>query len=111
MGEIRTVAALRRKRDEIAASVRLYERQREQAKADGSSAMSWPPSAFFKVGGDPKDAMRDMDLHRLFRRGQTWAICREAPAAKGRTPTYVANDIKGVVSLLDTPSEFGRGNR
>jgi hypothetical protein len=34
MAEIRTVTTLRRKRDEIAASVRLYERQLEQAKAD-----------------------------------------------------------------------------
>ena len=34
MAEIRTVTTLRRKRDEIAASVRLYERQLEQATAD-----------------------------------------------------------------------------
>jgi hypothetical protein len=34
MAEIRTVTTLRNKRDEIAASVRLYERQLEQAKAD-----------------------------------------------------------------------------
>jgi hypothetical protein len=34
MAEIRTVTTLRRKRDEIAVSVRLYERQLEQAKAD-----------------------------------------------------------------------------
>jgi hypothetical protein len=59
MAEIRTVTTLRRKRDEIAASVRLYERQLEQAKADLA----------------------------LFRRGETWAICREALAAKGAMTT------------------------
>jgi hypothetical protein len=34
MAEIRTVTTLRRKRDEIAASIRLYEQQLGQARAD-----------------------------------------------------------------------------
>ena len=28
-----------------------------------------------------------MDVHRLFRRGETWAICREALGAKGSITT------------------------
>ena len=38
MGEIRTVTTLRYKRDEILASIKLYERQLEQAKADSSTS-------------------------------------------------------------------------
>ncbi len=34
MSEIRTVTTLRRKRDEISASIRLYEKKLEQARAD-----------------------------------------------------------------------------
>jgi predicted aconitase len=34
MAEIRTVTTLRRKRDEISASIRLYEKKLEQARAD-----------------------------------------------------------------------------
>ena len=36
MAEIRTVTTLRYKRDEILASIKLYERQLEQAKADSA---------------------------------------------------------------------------
>ncbi len=39
MPEIRTVTKLRRKRDEISASIRLYERKLEQARAD---LACWP---------------------------------------------------------------------
>jgi hypothetical protein len=85
MSEIRTVTTLRRKRDEIAASVRLYERQLEQAKADLAHVLA--AIRIFEASGDPKDATRYMDIHRLFKRGETWAICREALAAKGAMTT------------------------
>ena len=85
MAEIRTVTTLRRKRDEIAASVRLYERQLEQAKADLAHVLA--AIRIFEASGDPKDATRYMDVHRLFKRGETWTICREALAAKGAMTT------------------------
>ena len=85
MPEIRTVTTLRRKRDEIAASIRLYERQLEQAKADLAHVLA--AIRIFEASGDPKDATRYMDVHRLFRRGEPWAICREALAAKGPMTT------------------------
>lgn len=85
MAEIRTVTTLRRKRGEIAASVRLYERQLEQAKADLAHVLA--AIRIFEASGDPNDATRYMDVHRLFRRGETWAICREALAANGPMTT------------------------
>ena len=44
MPEIRTVTTLRTKRDEIAVSVRLFERQLEQAKADLAHRPSGHPN-------------------------------------------------------------------
>jgi hypothetical protein len=49
MAEIRTVTTLRRKRDEISASIRLYEKKLEQARADlahVTAANSAPLSPF-----------------------------------------------------------------
>jgi hypothetical protein len=40
MAEIRTVTTLRYKRDEIVASIKLYERQLEQARADLAHVMA-----------------------------------------------------------------------
>jgi len=85
MAEIRTVTTLRHKRDEIAASVRLYERQLEQAKADLAHVLA--AIRIFEASGDPNDATRYMDVHRLFKRGETWAICREALARNGAMTT------------------------
>lgn len=98
MAEIRTVTTLRRKRDEIAASIRLYERQLEQAKADLQHVLA--AIRIFEASGDPKDATRYMDIHRLFRRGETWAICREALAAKGpMTTTELVAELMKARSL------------
>jgi hypothetical protein len=85
MAEIRTVTTLRRKRDEIVASIKLYERQLEQAKADLAHVMG--AIRIFEASGDPKDIPRYMDLHRIFKRGETWAICKAALAAKGPMTT------------------------
>jgi len=92
MAEIRTVTTLRSKRDEIAASVRLYERQLEQAKADLAHVAA--AIRIFEASGDPMDATRYMDLHRLFRHGETWAVCREALALKGPMTT---NELAAVM--------------
>lgn len=85
MAEIRTVTTLRRKRDEIVSSIRLYERQLEQARADLAHVMA--AIRIFEASGNPKDIPRYMDVHRLLKRGETWAICKEALAAKGQMTT------------------------
>ena len=52
MSEIRTVTTLRRKRDEIVSSIRLYERQLEQARADLVHIQA--AIRLFEASGDPK---------------------------------------------------------
>jgi len=86
MSEIRTVTTLRRKRDEIVSSIRLYERQLEQARADLAHIQA--AIRLFEASGDPKKNIpRYMDLHRLFKRRETWAICKAALADKGPITT------------------------
>jgi hypothetical protein len=41
----------------------------------------------FEASGDPKDLPRYADVHRIFKRGETWAICREALAKHGSMTT------------------------
>src|SRR4051812_28856603 len=78
MAEIRTVTTLRRKRDEILGAIKLYERQLGQARADLAHVMA--AIRIFEASGDPKDLPRYADLHRIFSRGETWAICHAALA-------------------------------
>ena len=84
MAEIRTVTTLRSKRDEILSSVKAYERQVEQAKADLAHINA--VLRLFEATGDPKDMPRYVDVHRLFRRAEKWELCREA-LADGRELT------------------------
>ena len=53
MAEIRTVTTLRSKRDEIIHSIRLYERQLEQARADLAHITA--AIRIFEAGGNAKD--------------------------------------------------------
>jgi hypothetical protein len=84
MTEIRTVTTLRRKRDQISAAIRLYERQLAQARADLASVTA--AIRIFEASGDPQDIARYVDSYRLFKRGEPWAIC-SAALAKGPLTT------------------------
>jgi hypothetical protein len=79
MAEIRTVTTLRSKRDEIVHSIRLYERQLEQARADLAHVTA--AIRIFEASGNAKDMPRYVDTHRLFKRGETWALCQQAIGA------------------------------
>lgn len=85
MAEIRTVTTLRYKRDEIVASIKLYERQLEQARADLAHVMA--AIRIFEASGNPKDIPKYIDIHRLFRRGETWELCKAAMATNGSMTT------------------------
>jgi hypothetical protein len=85
MAEIRTVTTLRRKRDEISASIRLYEQQLAQARADLAHVTA--AIRIFEASGDPKGMARYVDTYRLFKRGETWAICQVALAKHGTLTT------------------------
>ncbi len=84
MGEIRTVTTLRRKRDEISASIRLYEKQLAQARNDLAHITA--VLRIFDASGSPKDMGKYVDHYRLFRRGEAWTICAGA-LAKGPQDT------------------------
>ena len=78
MAEIRTVTTLRSKREEILSSVKAYERQAEQAKADLAHINA--VLRLFEATGDPKDMPRYVDVHRLFKRIEKWELCSQALA-------------------------------
>lgn len=88
MTEIRTVTTLRMKRDEIVASIRLYERQLEQARADLAHINA--SIRIFEASGNTKDMPRYVDVHRLFKRGETIALCRESLASGPKTTRELA---------------------
>jgi hypothetical protein len=76
MPEIRTVTTLKRKRAEIAASIKLYEKHLAQARSD----LSYVAAAIriFEASGRPSDIARYVDTYRLFKRGESWAIYQAA---------------------------------
>jgi hypothetical protein len=69
MAEIRTVTTLRRKRDEISASIRLYERQLAQARADLAQVTA--AIRIFEASGDAKHLGRYVDTHTAYSSGES----------------------------------------
>jgi hypothetical protein len=84
MPEIRTVTTLKHKRDEIAASIRMYETKLGQAKADYAHVTA--VLRLFEASGKAQDLAKYADHYRLFKRGEPWAIC-SAALAKGPLST------------------------
>jgi hypothetical protein len=74
MPEIRTITTLKRKRAEIAASIKLYEKQLAQAHSDLSHVDA--TMRIFAASGRPADIARYVDTYRLFKRGEPLAICQ-----------------------------------
>ena len=97
MSEIRTVTTLRAKRDEIVHSIRLYERQLEQARAD--LAHFTAAIRLFEASGNAKDMPRYVDTHRLFNRGETWALCQQALADGPKTTRELAKHVMATKGL------------
>jgi hypothetical protein len=85
MAEIRTVTTLQRKRAQIAASIKLYEKHLAQARSDLSHVAA--AIRIFEASGRPSDIARYVDTYRLFKRGEPWAICNAALAKHGPLDT------------------------
>lgn len=83
MPEIRTVTTLKHKRDEIAASIRLYEKKLEQARADLAQVTA--AIRILSATARPQDIPRCVDSYRLFKRGELWTICAAALAEEPQT--------------------------
>jgi len=76
MIESRTAETLRNKRGEIARSIDSYEKKLAQARADLAHIDA--AIAIFATGGDALAVTPYVDIHRLFKRGEMVAICRDA---------------------------------
>jgi hypothetical protein len=74
--EIRTVTTLRSKREEIQASIKLYEDRIKQARADLAHVTAC--IKIFEASGDPEDMPSYVDVYRLFARGEQIALCKQA---------------------------------
>jgi hypothetical protein len=69
MPEIRIITTLKRKRAEIAASIKLYEKQIAQARSDLAHVEA--TMRIFAASGKPQDISRYVDCYRLFKRGSS----------------------------------------
>lgn len=85
MAEIRTVITLRRKRNEMVAVIKLYERQLEQARAHLAHVNA--ALRLFEAGEDVKSYI---DVHRVFKRSKKIDLCREALASGPMTTKELA---------------------
>ena len=76
MAERHTVTTLRRKRDEILHSIQLYERRIEQARADLVHIAG--AIRLFQIGEGTKDLPCYVDVQKLFKRGESFVLCKQA---------------------------------
>ena len=88
MSEIRTVTTLRSKRDEIIASIKLYEDRIKQARADLAHVNAC--IKIFEASGDVETMPKYVDVYRLFKRGEAMITCKEALASGPRSTRELA---------------------
>jgi hypothetical protein len=85
MGDPIAVLALRKKRDQIAATIAHYERLTREAEHDLAHVNA--ALRLFEVTGEAADLPPYVDLNRLLKRGETTKICMDALAAEGPLDT------------------------
>ncbi len=103
MAEIRTVTTLTAKRDEIRASIRMYEKKLAQARIDLAHVTA--TMQLFEVSGRAQDLAGYMDSYRLFKRGEPWVICAKALSGGPKTTKELALELikaKGLDPRDDT---------
>jgi hypothetical protein len=111
MPEIRTVTTLKRKRSEIAASIKLYEKQLSQARSDLSHVTA--AIRIFEASGRPADIASYVDTYRLFKRGEPWAICQAALGSGPKDTRELAIELMKAKDMdtADTVLAKGLTNR
>ena len=107
MPEIRTVTTLQRKRKEIAASVKRYERQIAQARSDLAHVEAC--IRLFAASGKPSDLARYVDTYRLFKRGEPWAICAKALASGPRDTRELALEMMKAKGMDTADAVLAKG--
>ncbi len=78
MAEPHIVTTLRRKRDEMEAAIRAYEKKTEALRRDLAHVNA--TLRLFELNGEHEVFPVHMDLTRLFKRGEVWRICQETLA-------------------------------
>jgi hypothetical protein len=96
MGEIRTVTTLRAKREEILISIKLYEKQIAQARADLAYHCGL---RIFEASGDPKEMSRYVDTYRMFKRGEPIDLCKEVLASGPKSTRELALHVMAAKGL------------
>lgn len=76
MTDPQIVTTLRRKRDEMEAAIRAYEKKTEALRRDLAHVNA--TLRMFELNGEHEVFPVHMDLTRLFKRGEVFRICREA---------------------------------
>jgi len=107
MPEIRTVTTLKRKREEISASIKLYEKQLAQARSDLAHITA--SIRIFDGSGKPSDIARYVDTYRLFKRGEPWAICAKALASGPRDTRELALELMKAKGMDTADSVLAKG--
>ena len=78
MAEIRTVTTLKRKRDEISASIRMYEKKIAQARADMAHCAA--AIRIFEASERPKDLAQYVDHYGCSRACVAGKACAPHPS-------------------------------
>jgi hypothetical protein len=107
MAEIRTVTTLKRKRKEISASIRLYEKQLAQARLDLAHVTA--TLRIFDASSKPSDMARYVDTYRMFKRGEPWAICAAALARGPHDTRELALELMKAKGLDTADSVLAKG--
>ena len=100
MAEPLSVVMLREKRDKIRDTIAAYERRLNQAQADLAHVNA--TLRLFACTDDPLDFPPYLDLTRVFRRGETTALCIAALKAEGPLDTRELTQRVMAAKGLDT---------
>jgi hypothetical protein len=76
MADPQILTTLRRRRDEMEAAIRAYEKKVESLRRDLAHVNA--TLRMFEINGEHEVFPVHMDLNRLFKRGEVFAICRQA---------------------------------
>ena len=76
---------LRKKRNQIRDTIAAYEAKLREAQADLAHVLA--TLRLFEASGEPADFPAYVDLNRVFRRGETTALCIAALEAEGPLDT------------------------
>ena len=85
------MTTLRTKRDAIAAAIENYEKRLDQARADLAHVNA--VITLFEVNDDAEMVRPYTDIHRLYKRGEIIALCKEALAQGPMTTRELAIHI------------------